>query len=101
MLVTTRALATRIMRADLVYTVQRMQVIAEREGNPFGVAIKVFGAAMALAAARLPSKSFNRVVGLTPSETSLVPEIIAWYAELGPSPHIEIRPGDLSDGLER
>ena len=54
---------------------------------------------MALAAARLPSKSFNRVVGLTPSETSLVPEIIAWYAELGPSPHIEIRPGDLSDGL--
>ncbi len=99
MLVTTRGLATRIMRADLVYTVQRMQVIAEREGNPFGVAIKAFGAAMALAAARLPSKSFNRVVGLTPSETSLVPEIIAWYAELGPSPHIEIRPGDLSDGL--
>jgi GNAT superfamily N-acetyltransferase len=99
MLVTTKMLAMRAMRADLVYTVQRMQVIAGREGNPFSIAIKAFGAATALAAARLPSKSFNRVVGLTPSETSLVPEIIAWYAELGPSPHIEIRPGDLSDSL--
>jgi hypothetical protein len=50
MLLTTKKLATRAMRVDLVYTVQRMQVIAEREGNPFGVAIKAFGAAMALAA---------------------------------------------------
>jgi GNAT superfamily N-acetyltransferase len=99
MLLTTKRLATRAMRVDLVYTVQRMQVIAEREGNPFGVAIKAFGAAMALAAARLPSSRFNRVVGLTPNEAVLLPEILTWYTELGPSPHIEIRPGDSSDSL--
>jgi GNAT superfamily N-acetyltransferase len=98
MLVTAKMLAVRAMRADLVYTVQRMQVIAGREG-PFGVAIKTFGTAMGLAAAGLPSSRFNRVVGLTPTETTLLPEILAWYAELGPSPRIEIRPGDLSDGL--
>jgi hypothetical protein len=98
-LVTTKMLATRAMRADLVYTVQRMQVIAGRQGNPFGVAIKTFGAATGLAATRLSSSRFNRVVGLTPTETTLLPEILAWYGELGPSPHIEIRPGDLSAGL--
>ena len=47
MLVTTKTLAMRAMRADLVYTMQRMQVIAEREGNPFGIAINAFGAATA------------------------------------------------------
>lgn len=99
MLVTTKNLAMRAMRADLVYTMQRMQVIAEREGNPFGVAIKAFGAATALVAARLPSSRFNRVVGLTPAETALLPDILAWYAEFGPSPNIEIRPGDLNDDL--
>jgi GNAT superfamily N-acetyltransferase len=52
-----------------------------------------------LAVARLPSPRFNRVVGLTAAETALLPQILAWYAELGPSPYIEIRPGDVSDGL--
>jgi ribosomal protein S18 acetylase RimI-like enzyme len=98
-LVTTHALAARAMRADLVYTMQRMQVIANRDGNPFGVAMKAFGAATALAAARLPSSRFNRVVGLTPAELPLVPEILAWYADRGASPGIEVRPGDLSDRL--
>jgi ribosomal protein S18 acetylase RimI-like enzyme len=99
MLVTTQTLATRVMQVDLVYTIERMQVIANREGNPFGIAIKTFGAATALAAARLPSSRFNRVVGLTPTETASLPEILAWYAEFGLSPNIEIRPGALSDSL--
>jgi hypothetical protein len=43
MLVTTKTLATRVMHVDLVYTIERMQVIANREGNPFGIAIKAFG----------------------------------------------------------
>ena len=73
MLVTTTALAMRAMYADLVYTSQRMQVIANREGNPFGIAIRAFGAATALAAARLPSPRFNRVVGLNPAENSVAP----------------------------
>jgi hypothetical protein len=77
------------MVVDLVYTLQRMQVIAEREGNPFGIAMQTFGAATALAAARLPSTRFNRVVGLTPNETALLPEILAWYAGLGLSPHMK------------
>jgi hypothetical protein len=99
MLLTTKELATRAMRADLVYTMQRMQVIANREGNPFGIAIRAFGAATALAAARLPSCRFNRVVGLNPAETGSLQDILAWYAELGPSPQIEIRPGDLNKSL--
>jgi hypothetical protein len=43
MLVATTALAMRAMYADLVYTSQHMQVIANREGNPFGIAIRAFG----------------------------------------------------------
>ena len=43
MLVTTRALVERAMRADLAYTMQRMEVIAQRKGNPFGVAFQDFG----------------------------------------------------------
>ena len=81
MLVTTKMLATRAMRADVVYTVQRMQVIAEREGNPFGIAIKAFGAATALAAARLPSSRFNRVVGLDSKRNGAAAGILAWYPD--------------------
>jgi ribosomal protein S18 acetylase RimI-like enzyme len=99
MLLTTTELATRAMRADLVYTIQRMQVIANREGNPFGIATRVFGAATALAATRLPSSRFNRAVGLNPAETASLQDILAWYAELGPSPQIEITPGDLNKSL--
>lgn len=99
MLVTTEALTRRVMRTDLVYTMQRMQVIADCPGNPFGVAMRSFGQATALAAPRLPSPRFNRVVGLTPDETSLLPEIVAWYAEQGSLPRIETRPGDLNDDL--
>ena len=89
MLVTTKTLAVRAMRADLAFsTMQRMQVIADREGNPFGIAVKAFGAATALAAVRdrcrLPAST--GVIGLTPAETALLPEILAWYAELGLSP---------------
>ena len=99
MLLTTTELVTRAMRADLVYTMQRMQVIANREGNPFGIAIRVFGAATALAAARLPSSRFNRFVGLNPAETESLQDVLAWYDELGPSPQIEITPGDLNKSL--
>ena len=99
MLVTTRRLAARAMSVDLAYTVQRMQVIAQREGNPFGIAMKTFGAATALAAVRLPSSRFNRVVGLTPTDAGLLTDILAWYADLAVSPHIEIRPGDVNDAL--
>jgi GNAT superfamily N-acetyltransferase len=99
MLLTTTELVARAMRADLVYTMQRMQIIANKEGNPFGMAIRVFGAATALAAARLPSYNFNRVVGLNPAETESLQDILAWYAEQGPSPHIEITPRDLNENL--
>jgi hypothetical protein len=99
MLVTTKMLAVRVMRADLVYTVQGMQVITEHGGNRSASVSEPSAPRWGLAATRLPSSRFNRVVGLTPTEATLLPEILAWYAELGPSPHIEIRPGDLYDSL--
>jgi GNAT superfamily N-acetyltransferase len=99
MLLSTTALVALAMRADLVYTMQRMQVIAARPGNPFGISIKTFGAATALAASQLPSSRFNRVVGVTPAESETLPAVLAWYAHLGISPHIEIRPGALNESL--
>jgi ribosomal protein S18 acetylase RimI-like enzyme len=99
MLITTAALVNQAMRADLVYTMQRMQVIAERPGNPFGVSIKAFGGATALAASQLPSSRFNRLVGVTPAEAETLAEIFAWYGDLGVSPHVEIRPGALNERL--
>jgi GNAT superfamily N-acetyltransferase len=99
MLVATETLIVRIMRADLAYTKQRMQVIAKQDGNPFGIAIQAFGAATALAASHLPSSRFNRVVGLTPADVPIIPEILAWYAGLGVSPMIEIRPDDVNKVL--
>ena len=76
MLLTTKTLVELAMRADLVYVLQRMGVIAQRPGNPFGVAIQHFGRATALAASKLPSPSFNRVVGVTPEEAPLIHQMI-------------------------
>jgi hypothetical protein len=45
------------------------------------VAIGAFRVATALAAARLPSPRFNRVVGLNPAKTASLQDILAWYAE--------------------
>ncbi|ODT78073.1 MAG: hypothetical protein ABS76_25125 [Pelagibacterium sp. SCN 64-44] len=105
MLVTSAEMVTRAMNTDLAYTMQRMRVIEEREGNPLGIAIRHFGAATALAAAKLPSARFNRVVGLSPTDVDKLPEILKWYADLGLAPRVEIRPGNLdytlADGLTR
>ena len=99
MLLTTKTLVERAMRADLVYVLQRMGVIAERPGNPFGVAIQHFGRATALAASKLPSKSFNRVVGVTPEEAPLIHQMIRWYEDRSVKPRIEVRPGALNHEL--
>ncbi len=99
MLVTTKTLVERAMRADLAYTMQRMEVIAQRKGNPFGIAIQDFGHSTALVASGLPPPRFNRLVGMSPAEASLLPAIVAWYAERGVSPRIEIRPGSLDTAL--
>ncbi len=93
MLITTESVVERSMQADLRYTEQRMGVIAQREGNPFGIAIQKFGHATALAASQLPSTRFNRVVGLTPEEAPALPEILARFAEREVSPQVETRPG--------
>ncbi|WP_147283686.1 GNAT family N-acetyltransferase [Bosea caraganae] len=87
------------MQLDLAYAIQRMGLIAARPGNPFGIAIQDFGQATALAASQLPSPRFNRLVGLTPDEALLLPDILAWFAAQGVSPRIEIRPGSLDAAL--
>lgn len=99
MLLTTKALIDRAMQAELAYTIERLEVIANRPGNPFGVAIQTFGGATALAASHLPSPRFNRVVGMTAKEAQQLPEIMRWYEERRVSPRIEIRPGNIDSIL--
>lgn len=99
MLVTTEAIVQQAMQADLAYTLQRIGVIAERSGNPFGVATRRFGHATALSASGLPSPRFNRLVGMTAGEAPLLADILAWYGERKVSPRVEIRPGHLDAAL--
>ena len=91
------ALSRRLMRVNIAYTIARMKVIEARSGEPVG--IRWFGDAVALMARKVPSPSFNAVVGLRDGQEHVVGEIDDWYRENKIRPRFAIAPDDHSAAL--
>jgi ribosomal protein S18 acetylase RimI-like enzyme len=94
-----RGLSDRLMRVDIAYTIERMQVIEARPGNPFGIALRQADGVTALMARKIPVPTFNRVVGLRDGHEALFAELDDWYAEQAVEYRVDVAPGDLTPVL--
>jgi hypothetical protein len=86
----------RIERCSAAFHVRRLELLRDLSGNPFDVQVRRFGTGVAAtAAARLPDLDWmHHVMGLAPGDAALVPDIAAWYRQLGVRPRFEIAPAD-------
>src|SRR5262249_39673241 len=85
----------RAIDVDIAYTISRLQVLERLPGNPLGVAYRrIDDHIAALMARRVPSPSFNRVVGLRANDERHIAPLVAWYREHGVDARVEIVPGD-------
>jgi GNAT superfamily N-acetyltransferase len=92
----------RVVDADIAYTISRMQVLERLPGNPIGIAYRrIDDRIAALMAKRLPSHSFNRVVGLRAGDEHHLAPIDAWYRENAVLARFEMIPGHHDAALGR
>ncbi len=96
--VVTAELAQRIQRAELEGLLARLRAWQLVDGDRYGVAIRRFGSAVALASKRGLS-TCNRVMGVGPAEARHLPEILAWYRDLGVACRFDIAPPTSSESL--
>ncbi|SFE27212.1 hypothetical protein SAMN04487969_1011008 [Paenibacillus algorifonticola] len=89
---TTPELVERVENSELVYMLDRMKAIQERENNPMGIALQRFGSALALASRQMPWPQFNTVKGFGSAGAAQLDEVLKWYKEQGGSPQFEIVP---------
>lgn len=94
-------LVHRVVEADAAYTLARMQVLHRIPGNPFGVAWQRFENITALLVPRLPSPSFNRVLGLRSGQADQIAPLVDWYREHAVPARFEIAAGDDEPALGR
>ncbi len=86
----------RIAQCATAFHVRRLELLRDVHGNRCDVQVRRFGAGVvATAAAGLPGIDWmQHVMGLAPGDERLVPEIAAWYHQLGVRPRFEIAPAD-------
>ena len=86
----------RIERSATAFHVRRLELLREVPGNSCNIQVRGFGSnVVATAAAGVPDIDWmQHVMGLTPDNDALVPEIAAWYRQLGVRPRFEIAPAD-------
>ena len=89
-------LVRRVVQAECLYTVSRLQVLERLPGNPVGIEYKRLEAAFAFSARYLPSPSFNRVVGLEDHQADVVPDLVEWYLSRNIATRFDIVPGIAS-----
>ena len=93
-------LIRRAIEIDVAYTISRLQVLERLPGNPIGVAYRrIDERIVALMARRIPSPSFNRVVGLRAGDERHIAALVAWYREHGVNARFEMVPGDFGTAL--
>ncbi|WP_239004853.1 GNAT family N-acetyltransferase [Paenibacillus tepidiphilus] len=97
----THELARRLVQSETDYMLSRMEAIREREGNPEGIEVQVFGQAAAFYARTMPWGGFNTVKGLTPEDIVHLDEITLFYRERGRRCQLEIVPSACSEELLR
>jgi hypothetical protein len=95
------ALYRRLIASDAAYTAARLGVIAERPGNPFGVAMREDDGIHGFACRTIPTPSFNRVIGLSERAADEVPEIAAWFDGAGSRGRVELVAGWEGPSLSR
>ena len=81
------------------YTATRVQIIADRPGNPMGAGVRRFGGAIATRAPTFGEHMFNRAFGFTDDTLDDTRAVIDWYAEWNVPAAFEIAPGPPADGL--
>jgi len=92
----------RAIEVDVAYTISRLQVLERLPNNPIGVAYRrIDGRIAALMARRIPSPSFNRVVGLRAGDEAHIAPLAAWYREHEATARFEMVPGDYDAALGR
>ncbi|WP_099520262.1 GNAT family N-acetyltransferase [Paenibacillus sp. BIHB 4019] len=89
---TTPELVEHVENSELVYMLDRMKAIQEREHNPMGIALQRFGPAVAIASRAMPWPQFNTVKGFGRTGAAQLDEVLEWYNEQGGSPQFEIVP---------
>jgi GNAT superfamily N-acetyltransferase len=75
------------------YTGLRVQIVADRPGNPLRAEIRRVGAAVALKVPVFGAHLFNRAYGFSDAELDAAREIVDWYAQAGVIGSFEITPG--------
>lgn len=92
---TTLELVEHVENSELVYMLDRMKAIQEREHNPMGIALQRFGPAVAIASRAMPWPQFNTVKGFGRAGAAQLDEVLKWYKEQGGSPQFEIVPSRI------
>ena len=86
----------RIERCSTAFHLRRLELLRDVPGNRCDIHVRRFGTHVgATAAAGLPDIDWmQHVMGLAPGDEALVPEIAAWYSNLGVRPRFEVAPAD-------
>lgn len=91
-----------VRRAEAIianYAASRVQIIAERPGNPMDAQVRRYGEAVALRAPLFGEHFFNRACGFDDDSLDAAREVIAWYAEKNVPAQFEVLPGVPSGRL--
>lgn len=72
-------LITRVEACCVAFWAEKLAVLHELEGNPYGVQLRRFGDAIALQATGIKNVDFNRVGNLNEAGREHLVSIIAWY----------------------
>jgi ribosomal protein S18 acetylase RimI-like enzyme len=80
-------------------TATRVQIIADRPGNPLGAGVRRFGGAVAVRCPQFGEHMFNRAFGFTDEALEEARAAIDWYAEWKVPAAFEIAPGPESAAL--
>jgi GNAT superfamily N-acetyltransferase len=77
----------------------RVQIIADRPGNPLGAGVRRWGGAIAVRCPAFGENLFNRGFGFADETLEAAREAIAWYAEYKVPAAFEVAPGPSSESL--
>jgi ribosomal protein S18 acetylase RimI-like enzyme len=91
-----------VRRAEAIiaaYAASRVQLIADRPGNPLDAQIRRHGEAVALRVPVFGDHFFNRACGFDDEQLDAARDVIAWYAENNVPGMFEVLPGVPSERL--
>ncbi len=88
-----------VAASETDYMIDRMQAIAERPGNPEGIAMERFGDAVCFYSRTMPWGNFNTVKGMTSQSMESLDDMIAFYRSKDRKAQFEIVPSRANQGL--